>query len=241
MDIPNTNKKLWIDTRLNEEEMDFLWSACSAEDRRDHSNSLAGNIFKSELIKDKDNWFYETTLKGLTERMYYDEWDNYRKYILNEDEEKPKFKMFSLWVNYQRQYEFNPIHDHTGLYSFVIFMKIPTHWKEQIALPISVNSNAPLASHFQFILGKENGEVMTFPIALSPEDEGRMLFFLAWLRHMVYPFYECEEERITISGNIDLNLEKKENADEEEENMTKMLEKHMESLKKDMNLLEKRG
>ena len=149
--------------------------------------------------------------------------------------------MFSLWVNYQRQYEFNPIHDHSGLYSFVIFMKIPTHWKEQIALPISVNSNAPLASHFQFILGKENGEVMTFPIALSPEDEGRMLFFPAWLRHMVYPFYECEEERITISGNIDLNLEKKENADEEEENMTKMLEKHMESLKKDMNLLEKRG
>ena len=82
---------------------------------------------------------------------------------------------------------------------------------------------------------------MTFPIALSPEDEGRMLFFPAWLRHMVYPFYECEEERITISGNIDLNLEKKENADEEEENMTKMLEKHMESLKKYMNLLEKRG
>ena len=52
---------------------------------------------------------------------------------------------------------------------------------------------------------------------------------------------QFEEERITISGNIDLNLEKKENADEEEENMTKMLEKHMESLKKDMNLLEKRG
>ena len=98
MDIPNTNKKLWIDTRLNEEEMDFLWSACSAEDRRDHSNSLAGNIFKSELIKDKDNWFYETTLKGLTERMYYDEWDNYRKYILNEDEEKPKFKIYSKLV-----------------------------------------------------------------------------------------------------------------------------------------------
>ena len=100
MDILNTNKKLWIDTRLNEEEMDFLWSACSAGDRRDHSNSLAGNIFKSELIKDKDNWFYETTLKGLTERMYYDEWDNYRKYILNEDEEKPKFKMCFIIIIY---------------------------------------------------------------------------------------------------------------------------------------------
>ena len=46
-------------------------------------------------------------------------------------------------------------------------------------------------------------------IPLSLEDEGRMLFFPAWLQHQVFPFYECEEERITISGNIIYNLEKK--------------------------------
>ena len=81
-------------------------------------------------------------------------------------------------------------------------MKIPTHWKEQHALPFSANSNCPCASDFQFLLGQGDGRVKTFRIPLNPEDKGRMLFFPAWITHQVLPFYECEEERITISGNI---------------------------------------
>ena len=82
-------------------------------------------------------------------------------------------------------------------------MKIPTHWKEQHSLPFSANSNIPSASDFGFVwseLGSEWCFNTNFP--LSPEDEGRMLFFPANLQHMVYPFYECEEERVTISGCI---------------------------------------
>jgi hypothetical protein len=112
--------------------------------------------------------------------------------------------MDKFWVNYQKQHEFNPPHNHnSGVgFSFVVFMKIPTHWKEQHALPFSANSNTPCASNFEFLLGYGTGQVQTIPFLLSPEDEGRMLFFPAWLKHQVYPFYECEEERVTISGNI---------------------------------------
>ena len=54
---------LWIDTRLNEECMKYLNDACSGpEHKESHSGQLAGNIFKSELIEDKDNWFFETIL-----------------------------------------------------------------------------------------------------------------------------------------------------------------------------------
>ena len=63
-------KELWIDTRLNEEEMNFLWDACSGPEHKENlSRSLAGNISKSEVIEDKDNWFYETVLKKLTEKI----------------------------------------------------------------------------------------------------------------------------------------------------------------------------
>ena len=31
---------------------------------------------------------------------------------------------------------------------------------------------------------------------------GRMIIFPAGLNHQVYPFYECDEKRISISGNI---------------------------------------
>jgi len=41
---------------------------------------------------------------------------------------------------------------------------------------------------------------------MSPDMEGTMLFFPANLKHIVYPFYDCKEERISISGNISLRL-----------------------------------
>ena len=200
-------KKLWIDTRLTAEEMDFLWGCISEE------NKVKGthDIFRSEMLIDKDNWFFETTLKPLTEKMFYDDWNNYREYIVG-DECKPKFELTSIWVNYMKQHEFRPLHDHGGLYSFVVFVKIPIHWKEQHALSITRNpkiyddhavTTLSVASNFQFVWSTENKErcqVANFP--LSPEDEGRMLFFTAKLHHLVYPFYECEEKRITISGNI---------------------------------------
>jgi hypothetical protein len=197
----------WIDTRLNKEEMDFLWQIISEENKVDYSRTLAGNISKSELIVDKDNWFFKSALEKLTERMFYRDWDNYCKYHIEKEEPLPKFEMDSLWVNYQKQHEFNPLHFHSGGkgYSFVIFMKIPTYWNLQYALPISANSNSPSASDFQFVWSEKNSEMCTIAkFTLSPEDEGRILFFPASLNHQVYPFYECEEERITISGNIDL-------------------------------------
>ena len=197
----------WIDTRLNQEEMDFLWDAISEKNKESFSKKLAGNIFKSELIKDKDNWFFKSTLKKLTERMFYRDWDNFSKYHIEVEEGKPlpEFEMNRFWVNYMKQHEFNPIHDHSGLYSFVVFMKIPTHWKEQHALPFSANSNGPCASDFAFVCSdKGSEEIKTDNFLLSPEDEGRMLFFPSTLQHQVYPFYGTDEERITINGTIHL-------------------------------------
>ena len=134
--------------------------------------------------------------------MYFKDWNNYYNIHIAKVIPPPEFILDKFWVNYQKQYEFNPPHNHIGSYSFVVFMKIPTHWKEQHTLPISANSAVPSASDFMFIVGRGHGPCQTEPIPLSPEDEGRMLFFPAWLKHQVYPFYECEEERITISGNI---------------------------------------
>ena len=39
--------------------------------------------------------------------------------------------MNQIWVNYQYKTEFNPYHDHSGVYSFAIWLKIPYDSKEQ--------------------------------------------------------------------------------------------------------------
>ena len=241
-------KTLWFDIRLSQEEMSFLNDACSGpEHKESHSGQLAGNIFKSELIEDKDNWFFETTLKALIERMFYDDWNNYRKYHIVKEEPLPKFEMNTFWVNYMKQHEFNPIHDHGGLYSFVVFMKIPTHWKEQHALPFSANSNAPCASDFAFMWSeKDSNASIPFNLRLSPEDEGRMLFFPATLQHLVYPFYGTEEERVTISGNIELHdsnrLKEQErfiDPYEEKEEILKMMKNSVQQVEEEMKQMKK--
>ena len=200
MEIQMSNSRMpWSDHRLTKEAMNHLWN-CVNHPIQEIRGTLAGNISKSESISDSDNWFFKNVLLRCIETLYYDDWNNYYHVHVIKDIPSPEFKLNDMWVNYQKQYEFNPIHNHSGLYSFVIFMKIPTHWEEQHALPISAASNHPHASDFQFIL--PSGGCMPYSIPLSPKDEGRMLFFPSWLRHQVYPFYECEEDGITISGNI---------------------------------------
>ena len=191
----------WIDRRLTKEAMDYLWDDINGK-QTDYRKHLAGNISKSGRIEDKDNWFYENVLKECSEYLYYKEWINYYNVHIAKIKPSSTFMLRELWVNYQKQHEFNPPHKHDGDYSFVVFMKIPTHWKDQHKLPNAINSNRPSASDFQFLVGEGHGPLSPESFSLSPEDAGRMLFFPAWLMHQVFPFYECEEERITVSGNI---------------------------------------
>ena len=229
------NNNIWIDTRVNEEEMNFLNDAIS------DVKGVRGTV------KDKDNWFYETVLEPLTEKMFYREENNYYKYHIEKEEPLPKFELSPFWVNYQKQHEFNPLHDHGSLYSFVVFMRIPTHWKEQHALSMSANSGAPSASNFQFVWPEKDRETCLIAnFSLSPEDEKRMLFFPATLQHMVYPFYECEEERVTISGNISLYDPKEQetfkvygDVYEEKENILKMMQNNVEQVKKELKVMKK--
>ena len=245
-------KELWIDTRLKQEEMDFLWDAISSdkENKENHNHALVGNIFKSEIIKDTGNWFYESALKKLTKKMFYRDWDNFSKYHIEEERPFLEFKMDKFWVNYQKQHEFNPLpHMHAGLFSFVVFMKIPIHWKEQHALPFVAHSNAPSASDFQFVwTEKDSVVVQTTNFSLSSEDEGRMLFFPASLQHQVYPFYGTEEKRITISGNIvmkDLNEPKIQEIPtseyEKRKDALKIMENTMKLMKEELEWVKKAG
>ena len=52
------------------------------------------------------------------------------------------------------------------------------------------------------------GEPRTYNYELSKKDEGMMLLFPSKLRHQVYPFYDCDEDRISVSGNITLDTAK---------------------------------
>jgi len=161
---------------------------------------LAGNISKSLKLKDKDNWFFKTILVPLISN-FMECYPQYEEQI-NLLTKKVPYCLNSFWVNFQKENEFNPLHGHGGIFSFVIFVKIPTDWREQHTLPISSNSADPAASNFELRYTTMLGSIDKYSYPLDKGSEGGMLFFPSKLNHAVHPFYNCDKERISISGNV---------------------------------------
>ena len=184
--------------------MDKLWEYISSakENPKPYNDALAGDIFSSLTLNDTDNWFMINTLMpiiGKYREIFKKSTAFNRKTMFKDD---IPYVLSSLWVNFMKQHEFNPMHNHSGVYSFVVFMKIPTDWREQHEIPFVKESNSPKASDFEFVHTDVMGNISQYAYLLDSSFEGIMLFFPAEMMHMVYPFYNCEEERITISGNI---------------------------------------
>ena len=164
--------------------------------------SLVGQINSSYSIIDKDSWFFINVLSKLGVE-YESKFSDLGKRIPASN--KHSYYLSNMWVNYQKQYEFNPLHDHTGIYSFVIWLQIPTEYKDQRELLIAKNTNSPVISNFCFNYQNILGGSGEYVYEMSKEMEGTILFFPSQLQHTVYPFYNCEEDRISISGNIGFN------------------------------------
>ncbi len=195
----------WIEYRLTTQEMDYVWR-CIKNKKENVNKSLVGNIDSSYKLLDRGDWFWLNTVKPLCV-SYVEEFENVgdRAPVMGHH----PFVMKEWWVNYQKQHEFNPTHNHTGVYSFVIWMKIPTSFKKQSKKKFAAKSNRPLASAFAFSYIDVLGGLKNHVYHLEPEDVGTMLFFPAKLEHCVYPFYDCDEDRISVSGNIALNTLKR--------------------------------
>ena len=84
----------------------------------------------------------------------------------------------------------------------MVWVKIPTDFREQHALPWAAGSHTPKASDFQFQYTTILGDIEGVSYNLDKTSEGGMVFFPAKLKHTVFPFYNCDEERVSISGNI---------------------------------------
>ena len=207
--IESPNITNFLQIRLDKNVIDYLWNAIEVakKNNKSHKSRLAGNISKSFTLKDLDSFFYKSVCIPLI-KCYREN----NKLERGSDPvnlnaitgSKTTLLLNQFWVNYQYKTEFNPLHHHTGVYSFVIWMKIPYDWEDQIKLPQfrDIKKNDIKAGNFEFEYTDILGDVRTRPYNLSPKYEGTMIFFPARLRHCVYPFYETEEPRISISGNL---------------------------------------
>ena len=195
-----------MEGQLPEDTVESLWKLIeeSKKQPEDMKHDLAGNISSSirldanspliqDFVKNVIPIYIEQTIKS-----YGAPWRTTMK-------EGQGWSLESLWVNFQRKHEFNPPHDHSGVYSFVIWMQIPTSYAEQKKLPICAESNAKgTISNFAFHYTNSLGRVSQFVYNMEKEAEGYMVMFPSEMKHQVFPFFENDGERISISGNIDI-------------------------------------
>ena len=202
-----------IETKLSKNIVDNLWKLLEESKKQpdDMRENLAGNISKSLRLDSRSPLLDEFTKKVLpalidkTLDEFGSDWNAFRGMPAGKVSEEVSWNLESMWVNFQNKHEFNPPHDHSGIYSFVIWMQIPTSFKEQRKLPIAAKSNSDqLISNFAFQYVDILGNICSFPIEMEKSREGCMFLFPSMLNHLVFPFYENDGERISISGNIDI-------------------------------------
>lgn len=172
---------------------------------------LAGVIdheYKITLPKSFMEW-----LKGYVNLFnknsnYIDSFYNLTSSSANEEIKSIQIESMSTWVNFQSKYEYNPMHTHSGLLSWVLWYSIP----------YSIENEKKQGPGKNIVEGKGNinpngGFSFVYPLGETIKSEylpvdknwnGVIALFPSSLNHQVYPFYTSNEYRITLSGNIGL-------------------------------------
>lgn len=159
---------------------------------------LAGNLQREyRLSSNSVSKLHEIVFPYIDE---YNKHFSYAQEIIFLDNNLP-FSLDEPWVNFQKKYEFNPLHRHAGVFSFVLWIQIPYINENELITPSVINSNNKRAGNFEFVYTSTLGQVKTHPIPADKRMENCMIIFPSTMMHCVYPFYTSDDYRISIAGN----------------------------------------
>ncbi len=157
-----------------------------------YNHNLAGVIEKEYLLK-KSRSFLDPFLLEMSKEYL----KNFGMGVV------ANYTVGEVWVNLQKKNEYNPMHSHDGLLSFVIWMKIPYKLLDESQVDNVKNSMSKYtASCFEFVYTNILGEIVGFRLPIEQGWEGRIVMFPSKLSHQVYPFQTSDGYRISVSGNI---------------------------------------
>ena len=168
----------------------------------DYRKNLAGNLTeeysyanaftaKEEKIVEEELVWLASEFTKLSNKIIHQNLSREPKDIIMQ---KP------VWVNFMKEGEWNPIHNHTGDLSCVTYLQVPDEIKEENnSSDTSSKSNTPSAGKLEFNYGDQIGYCNTGCI-MSPREKD-IYIFPAKLHHSVYPF-KSKVERISVSVNF---------------------------------------
>ena len=163
----------------------------SKQDKLNYGDKLAGNV-KQEFVIEPDyaqkigwgkflaesvsDWIYKTNKRKIT-----------------------KFNLIDSWIVRQFKNEYNPSHWHSGHVSGVGYLKVPKTFGETSQNNKTVNNNGKL----EMIHGSK--AFLCKPTFRVTPRVGDFYFFPHYLMHAVYPFFNSDEERRSVSFNASVD------------------------------------
>jgi hypothetical protein len=163
------------------------------------NEKLAGHInHEYDLI---DSLPYIESLFSPLIREYESIYDYGKEFTMLSDD--VPIYLESAWVNFQKKHEFNPPHNHSGIYSFALWIKIPYSYEnEKEMFPKLSDTTTNVTGSFSFQYVNVLGNVSSYTINLDKTSENYAVFFPAKMIHGVHPFYTSDDYRISVSGNF---------------------------------------
>ena len=162
------------------------------------SAGLAGHLLHEYKLK-KSKQVVEPYIIQLME-----EFNSKSGYLdsINLLEVSQKYFLDTLWVNLQGKHEFNPVHSHAGVISFVIWLGIPYALENENKVFPNKPEYSSRAGRFAFFYTDALGRIRPHIIDTTKDFEGTICLFPSCLNHGVYPFFTSDKFRVSVSGNI---------------------------------------
>jgi len=221
-DLPNVG--IYLDTfypflfqRIKQEATEFIEEFKNTGDVDNESKDLL-RLFQKKKEGYSSDYKLSAELVSLVDKEIlklihqyeskYQYFDRMFNYSTNIEHHQAQLALERIWVNLQRAGEFLPLHNHSGLYSFVIWTTVPysmSDEKDNTANPDLIKNRT---ANFEFVYTDALGKVNTYPVPVDKSLEGKICIFPAELQHQVYPFYSSNGVRVSVAGNYRLEIVK---------------------------------
>ena len=108
-----------------------------------------------------------------------------------------------FWANYTGKGEYQALHNHDAIWSFVIWLKLPAVANVEQYVKDAMH---PDAGDFILTYSDIIGRTRKVNWKLEKQyNEGHMLLFPSDLYHAVYPHFQTDEKRLSLAGDIVIN------------------------------------
>ena len=172
------------------------WDAATPRNK-----TLQGHIQKEYALSDECKDYLQKLLMP-----HLIEYDTIYKYIhsITPLTKNVPIVLDQPWVNFQKKHEFNPPHSHSGILSYVIWIKVP--FKMEDELKVFPDAVAPNTACFNFLHLNSVGQMQPKTLYIDQTFENSGIMFPSSMFHYVNPFYTSDDYRISISGNFKLDV-----------------------------------